>query len=109
MSMCTNDLTPPPSPAIGNLREVLASAPAPAQSCVVATKRWSDLDPRVRQTILLGGAFEAGLKVAALVDLAQRPRRDVRGSKAAWAAVLVLVNSGGVVPIVYLLRGRRTG
>jgi hypothetical protein len=75
----------------------------------VAKKRWSDLDPRLRQAILLGGAFEAGLKVAALIDLAQRPRRDIRGPKAAWAAALALVNSGGVVPIVYLLRGRRIG
>ncbi len=58
---------------------------------------------------MLGGAFEAGLKVAALIDLAQRPRGDIRGSKAAWAWALAIVNSGGVVPIVYLLRGRRTG
>ena len=70
-------------------------------------KRWSELDPRAQQAILVGGAFEAGLKVAALIDLAQRPRSNVRGSKAAWAAALVLVNSAGVVPIVYLLRGRR--
>lgn len=77
-----------------------------AQSCVVDTKRWSELDPRIRQTILLGGAVEAGLKIAALIDLAQRPRSDIRGSKAAWAIALALVNSGGVVPIVYLLRGR---
>ncbi|WP_112243543.1 hypothetical protein [Kribbella monticola] len=73
----------------------------------MARKRWSELDPRLRQGILLGGAFEAGLKLAALIDLAQRPRSDIRGSKAAWAAALTLVNSGGVVPIVYLLRGRR--
>lgn len=58
---------------------------------------------------MLGAAFEAGLKVAALIDLAQRPRRDIRGSKAAWAVALTLVNSGGAVPIVYLLRGRRIG
>lgn len=56
---------------------------------------------------MLGGAFEAGLKIAALIDLAQRPSGDIRGSKAAWAFALSLVNSGGVVPIVYLLRGRR--
>ncbi len=77
------------------------------QNCVVDKKRWSDLHPRVRQAILLGGVFEAGLKIAALIDLAQRPHATVRGSKAAWAVALALVNSGGVVPIVYLLRGRR--
>ena len=74
----------------------------------MAKTRWSDLDPRLRQAILLSGAFEAGLKIAALIDLAQRPRRDIRGSKAAWAVALVLVNSGGVVPVVYMLRGHRT-
>jgi len=57
---------------------------------------------------MIGGAFEAGLKVAALIDLAQRPRGDIRGSKGWWAVGLALVNSGGVVPIVYMLRGRRT-
>ncbi len=51
--------------------------------------------------------MEAGLKIATLIDLAQRPRSMIRGSKAGWAAALVLVNSGGVVPIVYLVRGRR--
>lgn len=57
---------------------------------------------------MLGGAVEAGLKIATLIDLAQRPRSAIRGSKAGWVAALALVNSGGVVPIVYLLRGRRT-
>lgn len=70
-------------------------------------KQWSDLDPRLRRLIMLGGAFEAGLKVAALVDLARRPRRSLHGSKTAWAIALVLVNSGGVLPIVYFVRGRR--
>jgi hypothetical protein len=71
-------------------------------------RSWHDLDPRLRQVLLTAAGVEAGLKIAALIDLAQRPREDVRGSKAAWATALVLVNSGGVVPIGYLLRGRRT-
>ena len=73
----------------------------------MAKRRWSDLDPRIRQTMMLAGAVEAGLKIAALIDLAQRPARHVRGSKAWWAAAITLVNSAGAVPIVYLLRGRR--
>jgi hypothetical protein len=73
----------------------------------MASRRWSELDPRVRQAIMLAGAVEAGLKIAALIDLAQRPRRQVRGSKAWWAAAIALVNSAGAVPIAYLLRGRR--
>ena len=70
-------------------------------------KSWRTTDPRVRQAILLIGAFEAGLKTAALVDLARRPRQAVRGSKAGWAAAIVFINSAGAVPIIYLLRGRR--
>ena len=70
-------------------------------------RRWSDLDPRPRRAMLLAGAVEAGLKVAALIDLAQRPARRVRGSKAGWAAAITVVNAAGAVPIVYFLRGRR--
>jgi len=73
----------------------------------VARRRWSELDPRLRQAITLAGAVEAGLKIAALIDLAQRPARSVRGSKARWAAAITLVNAAGAVPIVYFLRGRR--
>ncbi|MGN6446551.1 DUF5652 family protein [Amnibacterium sp.] len=68
---------------------------------------WQDLDPRIRQAVLVAGGVEAGLKIAALIDLAQRPAAAVRGRKGVWAVALVLVNSLGVLPIVYLLRGRR--
>jgi hypothetical protein len=73
----------------------------------MSNKRWNELDPKLRQVIMVGGAFEAGLKVAALIDLAQRPSQDVRGSKARWVAAVALVNSAGLVPILYFLRGRR--
>jgi hypothetical protein len=62
---------------------------------------------RVRQTLMLVGAVELGLKIAALIDLAQRPAPRVHGSKACWASAIVLVNSAGAVPIAYFLRGRR--
>ena len=70
-------------------------------------KRWSELDPRVRQAVMVAGAVEAGLKIAALIDLARRPARRVRGSKAVWAAAIALVNAAGAVPVAYFLRGRR--
>ena len=70
-------------------------------------QRWSDLSPRRRQVIMFAGAVEAGLKIAALIDLAQRPAGRVRGSKAAWAAAITVVNAAGAVPAVYFLRGRR--
>ena len=56
---------------------------------------------------MVAGAVEAGLKIAALIDLVQRPGRQVRGSKAAWAAAITVVNAAGAVPVAYFLRGRR--
>jgi hypothetical protein len=73
----------------------------------MARKTWSDLDPGMRRLIVVVGAAEGLLKVAALVDLARRPASEVRGSKAAWATALALVNSLGAVPIAYFISGRR--
>jgi hypothetical protein len=73
----------------------------------MALKRWSEMDPRVRQALTVVGAVEAGLKIAALIDLAQRPAPEVRGSKRVWALAIALVNSAGAVPLAYFLRGRR--
>jgi hypothetical protein len=72
-----------------------------------AKKRWSDLDPGVRRLIVVIGAFEGVLKIAALIDLARRPSADVRGSKARWAAAVILLNSAGAVPLLYFRYGRR--
>jgi hypothetical protein len=73
----------------------------------LARTRWRELDPRVRQAIVVAGSVEAGLKLAALIDLAQHSDQDIRGSKPIWAVAITLVNSAGALPIVYLLRGRR--
>jgi hypothetical protein len=70
-------------------------------------RKWSDLDPRVRHVIVVAGAVEGALKVAALVDLARRPADRVRGSKARWATAVTLLNSFGAVPIAYFVWGRR--
>jgi hypothetical protein len=53
------------------------------------------------------GALDAGLRAAALIDLARRPADEVRGSRKAWALALVLANSLGVVPLAYFARGRQ--
>ena len=73
----------------------------------MAKMAWKDLDPRMRRLIVVAGATEGALKVAALVDLARRPSSEIRGPKAAWAAALALVNSLGAVPIAYFVSGRR--
>lgn len=70
--------------------------------------RWEDLSERSRKVLMVAGVYEGVLKTAALVDLVRRPASEVRGSKAWWAAAIVLVNSVGAVPIAYFLRGRRS-
>ena len=72
-------------------------------------RRWSSLSQRTRRLILIGSGFEGALKLAALVDLWRRPKDEVRGSKPVWAVAIVLVNSGGLLPVVYFARGRRRG
>lgn len=72
-----------------------------------ASTKWNDLDPGVRRLILITAAFEGVLKVAALIDLARRPAAEVRGSKARWAAAIILINSVGAVPLLYFRYGRR--
>jgi hypothetical protein len=74
---------------------------------VRARRKWDDLDPRTRRLIVIAGAIDGALKIAALVDLARRPSNEVRGSKARWAVGLVVTNSLGLVPISYFVWGRR--
>ena len=73
----------------------------------MAKQKWNELSPRARRLILIGATFEGSLKVAALIDLVRRPAAEIRGTKARWAAAIVLINSVGAVPIAYFLRGRR--
>jgi hypothetical protein len=73
----------------------------------VVRKKWADLPARTRHVLLVAGAVEAGLRVAALVDLARRPENLVPGSKKLWALALVLLNSAGIVPVAYFVASRR--
>ncbi|TPG17819.1 DUF5652 family protein [Pedococcus bigeumensis] len=70
-------------------------------------KKWSDLSPGARRAIGSVAVLEGVFKAVALVDLARRPAAQVRGSKVAWATAITVVNSAGVVPLAYFLRGRR--
>ena len=69
-------------------------------------QRWQALSPRVRRLILTGAALEGLLKVVAIIDLIRRPPAQIRGSKARWAAAIVLLNSGGAIPVAYFRKGR---
>jgi hypothetical protein len=68
---------------------------------------WTTLSPAQRALTGSFATLDLGLRVWSLVDLSRRPAAGVRGSKAAWVAGLCVVNSGGILPAVYLLRGRR--
>lgn len=74
---------------------------------VVARKGWNQLDRQTRRVIIVAGAFEGVLKVAALIDLARRPANEVRGSREWWAAAVLFINSLGALPIAYFRYGRR--
>ncbi len=70
-------------------------------------RRWSDLSPRTRKLLIVAGVAESCLKTAALVDIKRRPATEIRGSKWAWAVVIVIVNSLGAAPLSYFAFGRR--
>lgn len=70
-------------------------------------RRWGELSERTRRLIILGAVFEGILKIMALVDIKRRSDSEIRGSKAKWAAAVVLINSVGAAPIAYFVFGRR--
>lgn len=73
----------------------------------MAKKKWNDLTSRQKQVIVATAAIDAGLRVWAGRDLSGRSRDEVNGPKWLWGLGLSTINSFGVVPVVYLLRGRR--
>jgi hypothetical protein len=56
---------------------LLAAGTAAAQGEIVAKSKWNELDPRTRRLIIITGALEGVVKVAALIDLARRPAGEV--------------------------------
>ncbi|WP_298445717.1 DUF5652 family protein [Ferrimicrobium sp.] len=71
-------------------------------------KRWGQLSIRTRRLITVAALLDGVLKVAALIDLVRRPTREIRGSKATWAIAILVVNSAGVLPVYYFVKGRRS-
>lgn len=76
---------------------------------MAARRKWSDLSERTRRLIIATAVAEGILKAAVLVDIKRRPAGEIRGPKWLWAPSVALVNSAGLLPISYLIFGRRRG
>lgn len=72
----------------------------------MAKMSWSDLSPRAKKAIIAGSVVDTALKAAALADLKRRTPAEVNGSRRTWALTLTFVNSAGLLPLIYFLRGR---
>ena len=68
-------------------------------------RKWKDLSRVQRTFVVAAAAAEAGLKAAMLSDLRRRPASQVRGPKWLWAST-ALINSAGVLPLLYFVVGR---
>ena len=68
------------------------------------TKKWDDLSSGQKTAILVAASVELALTATALIDLARRPRAQVRGPKPLWALGCFVQPVG---PIAYLVWGRR--
>jgi hypothetical protein len=65
------------------------------------------LAPAHRKAVMAVGLVDIGLRIWALADLAGRPASEVRGPKPIWAVGLSVFSSAGVLPVAYLLAGRK--
>ena len=69
-------------------------------------RAWHQLTNRQRVGVILRGAIQVVLLVAAVRDLRSRPAQQIRGPKPLWLVVSA-VNYLGLGPIAYFLFGRR--
>ncbi len=67
-------------------------------------KNWSELTPRAKAFIVIGGIIELAITSIALRDLRNRASSAVRGPKWIWS-LLCFVQPVG--PLMYLTLGRR--
>lgn len=67
-------------------------------------KKWSELTGSQQRGIVALAVVEVVATTIAAVDLVRRPAAEIRGSKLAWAAGLLVQPVG---PVAYLALGRR--
>lgn len=70
-------------------------------------KRWNDLSPTAKTAVVIVAAVDAGLRAWALRDLAGRDASRINGPKWLWGSALGVLSTSGVVPVAYLLAGRK--
>ncbi|NLG48289.1 DUF5652 family protein [Gordonia sp. (in: high G+C Gram-positive bacteria)] len=70
--------------------------------------KFKDLPPTARTGLIVLAAVDAGLRFWAVSDLRSRDDSEINGSRRLWSLGLSLLNTAGVLPVVYLVRGRRT-
>jgi hypothetical protein len=69
-------------------------------------RKWGDLSRRSRRSLIVAAVAEGFLKIVALIDIVRRPASQIRGSKWAWASLVVTVNAFGAAPLSYFAFGR---
>ncbi|MDF3337854.1 hypothetical protein ACP6C7_11780 [Mycolicibacterium septicum] len=74
----------------------------------MAKKRWKDLSPNAKAAVIAVAAIDAGLRAWALRDLAGRDASRINGPKWLWGSALGVLSTSGVVPVVYLVAGRKS-
>lgn len=70
----------------------------------MAKRKWSELSPKARKLIIVGGIAQVALISIAHADISRRTPEQVRGPKRMWR-LLTLINFAG--PIAYFVAGRR--
>ena len=74
----------------------------------MAKKRWKDLSPNAKAAVIAVAAIDAGLRAWALRDLAGRDASRINGPKWLWGSALGVLSISGVVPVAYLVAGRKS-
>lgn len=74
----------------------------------MAKKRWKDLSPNAKAAVIAVAAIDAGLRAWALRDLAGRDASRINGPKWLWGSALGVLSTSGVVPVAYLVAGRKS-
>ncbi|MEV8149811.1 PLDc N-terminal domain-containing protein [Arthrobacter sp. NPDC080073] len=69
-------------------------------------KTWKDMTPGQRMGVLVTGAGQMALLIAAQRSISKTPEAQIRGNKAIWRAAS-FINFFG--PLSYFLFGRRRG